>query len=118
MSYHRWDYGQSDARSSRHRSCKNCRARGRRFGPGSTSWTTYLPGAASAYPRVPPCPGTPWYRVEDEQPRWELATLTGGHSHLITDFAICTFGRKHIEEFILLGLPPLPESAWKVLEHA
>jgi hypothetical protein len=55
---------------------------------------------------------TSWVRVEDaEHPRWELP----GQGKHITDYAIRTFGRRHLETEILKGLPPLPEAAWSVL---
>jgi len=53
-----------------------------------------------------------WVRVEDpEHPRWELP----GRGKHITDYAIRTFGRRHLEQVILRDLPPLPEAAWSVL---
>jgi hypothetical protein len=60
-----------------------------------------------------------WRRVDNEHPRWELpgerdsAGLLSSPGYLITDEAIRTFGRKHIE-CLLAGLPTLPEQAWEV----
>jgi hypothetical protein len=122
---HKWDYGLSDAQNSRNRRCTVCYARGRRYGGRSTSWTTLMPGFKFAYSKVPPCPGTRWYRltgphpnpsVRGDCPRWELADGKGGHSHTITDNLIRTYGRKHMEKVFLAKLPPLPESAWAVLD--
>jgi hypothetical protein len=39
--------------------------------------------------------------------------LLSSPGYLITDEAIRTFGRKHIER-LLAGLPTLPEQAWEV----
>jgi hypothetical protein len=122
---HKWNYGLSDARNSRNRHCTVCYARGRRFGPGSTPWTTTMPGGQVSTSPVPPCPGTRWYRLEGEHPdprvrgpvpRWELAALNGGYSHVITDHLIRTYGRKHMEKVFLRDLPPLPEAAWAALD--
>jgi hypothetical protein len=122
---HRWDYGLSDAQNSRNRHCTVCFARGTRYGGRSTPWSTTMPGGEGHLYSVPPCPGTRWYRVEGEHPnprvrgacpRWELAGLNGGRSHLITDHLIRTYGRKHMEKVFLAKLPPLPESAWAVLD--
>jgi hypothetical protein len=55
---------------------------------------------------------TEWVRVDDgEHPRWVLP----GQGRHVTDFALRTFGRRHMETVILNGLPPLPEEAWSVL---
>lgn len=44
-----------------------------------------------------------------DHPRWEIKDPQGdGKNYLITDAAIGTFGRKHIETVTLAGLPPLP----------
>jgi hypothetical protein len=55
---------------------------------------------------------TEWVRVDDgEHPRWLLPDQ-GRH---VTDFALRTFGRRHMETVILKSLPPLPGEAWSVL---
>jgi hypothetical protein len=52
-----------------------------------------------------------WARVDDEHPRWE--TGEGDRARLVTDVAIATFGRRHIEQLVAsLGLPALPDEAW------
>jgi len=55
---------------------------------------------------------TEWVRVDaGEHPRWVLP----GQGRHVTDFALHTFGRRHMETVILKGLPPLPGEAWSVL---
>jgi|SRR5215469_2519833 len=48
---------------------------------------------------------------------WRIDNPAGdGKNRLISDFAIKTYGRKHIEGLVeRIGAPPLPEEAWKVL---
>lgn len=122
---HRWDYGSGDAQTSRNRCCTVCWAKGVRFGGRSTPWDATMPDGTYSYPAIPPCPGTRWYRLEGEHPnphvrgpvpRWELADGKGGHSHVVTDHLIRTYGRKHMEKVILASLPPLPEVAWAALD--
>jgi hypothetical protein len=65
---------------------------------------------------------TPWVRVEDDErgSRWELPGDThpsgalASAGHLVTDQAIRTYGRRHLEQVVLKDLPPLPEEAWLV----
>lgn len=113
---HKWDYGQADAQTSRRRQCAVCYAVGSRFGGRSTPWDITMPDGTYSSRSIPPCPGTRWYRIEDEHPRWVLADGKGGYSHLCTDALIRTYGRKHLETKILKDLPPLPGSAWAVLD--
>jgi hypothetical protein len=55
---------------------------------------------------------TEWVRADDaELPRWVLP----GQGRHVTDFALRTFGRRHMETVSLKGFPPLPEEAWSVL---
>jgi hypothetical protein len=77
-----------------------------------------MPGFKFAYSKVPPCPGTRWYRVEDEHPRWQLAELNGSYSRLVTDALIRNYGRRHLEAKILKDLPPLPPAAWDIIKQA
>lgn len=48
---------------------------------------------------------------------WRIDNPAGdGKNRLITDFAIRTYGRSHIEKLLArVGCPPLPEAAWEVL---
>ena len=56
-----------------------------------------------------------WQRIEDQHPRWHITNPAGdGRDRLVTDVAIRTYGRLHIEQ-LLDGLPPLPTEAWAVL---
>jgi len=49
--------------------------------------------------------------------KWRIDDPAGdGKNRLITDFAIRTYGRAHIEKLLArVGCPPLPEQAWEVL---
>jgi hypothetical protein len=69
-----------------------------------------------------------WVRVEPgpcdchhppmRHDRWEIRIGDGPLDYrLITDFAISTYGRRHIETRVLVNLPPLPEQAWKADTH-
>jgi len=66
--------------------------------------------------------GSAWARVDVSHPRWGLpgerdsAGILTSAGHLVTDEAIRTYGRKHVERVILAGLPPLPEEAWRAVE--
>jgi len=46
--------------------------------------------------------------------RWVITWA--GRDRLITDFAIKSYGRRHIEK-LLRDLPPLPEQAWAADTH-
>lgn len=72
-----------------------------------------------------PEPETEWTRVEpgpcschapaQQHDRWEIKNPHGdGKNYLCTDAVIRTYGRKHVEGFLLADLPPLPERAWEV----
>jgi hypothetical protein len=73
-------------------------------------------------------PDKTWVRVEPgpctchvppmHHDRWEIKNPLGdGKDRLITDFAIRSFGRRHIER-LLRDLPPLPDAAWEADTHA
>jgi hypothetical protein len=74
------------------------------------------------HPHIPepqPEPTSPWTRVEDEHPRWELpgdrhpSGALASAGYLVTDEVIRTYGRKHVEGYLLRDLPSLPEEAWE-----
>jgi len=77
----------------------------------TAAWAGFLPPPAS-----PSAIG--WVRVEEER-RWVLPGDRDGAGHLVTagnqvtDEAIRTYGRRHMETVTLAGLPPLPEEAWE-----
>lgn len=52
-----------------------------------------------------------WQRVTGEHPGWR--TEYEGRRYQLTDVAIRTYGRPHLER-LLAHLPPLPNSAWDV----
>jgi hypothetical protein len=75
----------------------------------------------------PATPKPAWVRVEpgwctchmppEKHDRWEIKDPNGnGKNYLISDAAIRTFGRRHIEELLSRAVPgvPLPEEAWQV----
>jgi hypothetical protein len=73
--------------------------------------TEMLPVGLDSDSDLPP-PLLRWVRIDDEHPRWQIRVQPGENGHrLITDAAIATYGRKHVEQ-LLTGLPALPERAW------
>jgi hypothetical protein len=65
------------------------------------TWTRVEPGPCTCH--APPTGHSGW---EIKNP------LGDGRDKHITDYAIRTYGRKHVER-LLADLPPLPEAAWK-----
>ena len=65
--------------------------------------------------RVEPGPCT-CHRPAQVHTGWRITDPLGDRrDRVISDYAITTYGRAHIER-ILSGLPPLPERAWDVLK--
>jgi hypothetical protein len=117
---HRWDYGDSDARSALSRRCTACWMTGRRHRL-KAGWDTYgRSGVILGGVKVPPCPETPWRKRSygDGSVSWVLPRAEDEDERLIplriiTTQAIAQHGRAYIEASLAeQELPPLPPEAW------